>query len=199
MNKLVCWSGGCDSTLCLYDLAAKSSKASPVHSIAINHGEVGAEIQQKKARVRLLARFKKLGFHIQHTEITIRTKGDFYISGHGIVQPSIWLPFAMLYARKKDDLIFGYIRGDDVWHHKLAIEYIHQYAQSLNHNEGKLVFPLEWMTKAEVIKRLRELKLLKLVWWCERPTKKGRPCKECGCCVVHQVAVYQLEKYGETK
>ena len=201
--SLVVWSGGCDSTLVLYDLLKEQSEhpendllRPPVRAISINHCQVGAETQQKKARQRILERLRKKGFTILHTEVDIKNDGGFAVTGcGGLIQPAFWLPTAIPYLKEDEDLYLGYIAGDDIWHYRSDIFYVFEYMSRMTHRKGKLQFPLEWTKKYEVINRLKKARLLSLIYSCENPKSKDtmRTCGRCNSCLRHTLALAEAK------
>jgi 7-cyano-7-deazaguanine synthase in queuosine biosynthesis len=189
---LVCWSGGCDSTLALYETAkAEGGKAS---AVSVVHKNIKGAEESKAARAKLLRRLKRLGLTIQHTTVTIDHAGDFDVGmPGGTYQPGIWLGAAMQFLEAEDDLCFGYIRGDDFWHRRAAFETAFRELQGMREGRGQVRFPLEWDTKADVIRRLQELKLYSACWWCENP-EGGRRCRKCVPCLTHEAALWRIER-----
>lgn len=199
---LVCWSGGCDSTLVLYQLAAKSSKDTPIHTISITHPQIPAADEQMRAREALLARFKEMGFNIQHTEVVVQQKGDFFVRDTGgIFQAPTWLSIATPYLLEDQDLYMGYVREDDLWHYRYWAFQIFDSFKTFLHLKGELKFPLEWMYKIEVVRKLRSLGLLDLCWWCEVMDGKARivPCGRCQPCTRHRNVLTQIEREDQEK
>ena len=116
---LVCWSGGCDSTLVLADLLEDPPKNEQVRSISINHPQqIVNSYRARAARKKLLRVFKKQGFDHQHVEVTFRQSGSFDLVSLGNPQAPVWLLISFLYLRRNENLYLGYVRGDDLWHRR---------------------------------------------------------------------------------
>lgn len=188
---LVLWSGGCDSTLVLYDLAREASAEKPVRALSIEHDGVGAEKEQRRARARVLSRMKRDGLPVKHTTVKITLNGPFFTIPSGTSQPLIWLPSAILFLDEKEDLYTGYIREDDIWHYRSQLYNLFGVMQAFRGHSGDLILPLEWEPKRSVIARLKNTKLADLVWWCEEP-KAGKPCGRCHECERHDSALRDL-------
>jgi 7-cyano-7-deazaguanine synthase in queuosine biosynthesis len=120
-------------------------------------------------------------------------------SGGGLIQPITWIPLAASFLHEKEDLYVGYIRGDDLWHYKSQVYWIFTYLQEVCHKHGVLRLPMEWETKYDVIKKLKEVGLFKLCWTCERPSPKEKPCGECVPCCSMNSALWRLSKEPKPK
>lgn len=199
--SLVCWSGGCDSTLVLYEQAARTKKHEVVRAVSINHSQVPAIESSKRARKALLARFREMGFFIDHAEVTVNSEGDFFVGGDGgMFQAPFWLAVASGYLRMGDHLYMGYVREDDFWHYRSWAHQIFDAVKVFMHTDGELKYPLEWTTKAEVIRKLKALNLLDLCWWCEDGEKERIvPCGKCNSCLRHNNALAQIEREDAKK
>ncbi len=206
---LVLWSGGCDSTLLVYDLL--QSKMAPtndkssirmfgeyintpygerVNTISVNHTQIPANDESKLARIALLEKFDKLfpDRLSNRIEVDIDHRGGSIDYFNGLIQPTLWLLHAAQYLGETEDLFVGYIRGDDFWHYKTEIVTAFNSLQAVANRTGKLLFPLEWLSKEDVINALARAKLSKLVWYCEKPVagKKCNPTKnQCHSCQRH--------------
>jgi Queuosine biosynthesis protein QueC len=201
---LLLWSGGCDSTLLLHDLLAAKvedgqrvgefvtlARDEPVRAISIDDPQVANGPQQKAARDKLRKRLKVFG-NFEHTEVAVTKTGP-DITPSGIPQAAMWLLHAALYLERSEDLYVGYVRGDDVWHKIAWLYQAFASIQGLTEKTGKLILPLEWADKSEVIDRLDKLKLLSGTWHCEKP-KGNRACYACRSCRTHATAKFQIKQ-----
>ena len=199
---LVCWSGGCDSTLVLYDLAQKASIEDPVRAVSFDVSQIFMRKEQALARKRVLAWMKKKGFHIEHFELTLDSgsKGDYGLHNHGNPQAVLWL-LATQALKKHEDLYMGFIRRDSWWRDYASWHSVFATLQNVAERKGKLYTPLCDVNKHKVVARLREIGLLDLTWWCaadDLPKNKRRrePCGSCSSCIDHETAVWQHERFG---
>lgn len=212
--RLVAFSGGCDSTLALYEALINqkawfvgAEKPRPeVRSISVVQPNVPANPQQLRARGRILAEFKRRGLLVEHINVAITQTGGQPRRGNGgSVQAQIWLGAIAPYLADDEDLVLGWHDGefDNVADAKAAFDAL----QRINGKTGALAFPLRHRTKPEIVARLRELGLLELCWWCEgcRPgckcegrgfIRNGQPCGECKKCIAHETVLWQLKKFG---
>lgn len=219
---LVCWSGGCDSTLVLYDLAKKAkamrdapepcyrcqpqAKASwgddTVRAITICHSQVGAEDEQRAARQATLAKFKEWGLTVDAFEIKVDAGSS--MEHLGLPQALIWL-YASQCLRVEESLYSGYHRGDDFWIFSDKFRKVFKNLQEIGERTGSWLTPLETYAKREIIVKLKEANLYESTWWCDSPkkvTKKGskiqesKPCGGCTPCITHNMALYE-ETYLE--
>jgi 7-cyano-7-deazaguanine synthase in queuosine biosynthesis len=198
---LIAWSGGCDSTLVLWQTLQEQTLSSPsVRTIAVNHpyfNMPASNAREKKQRQVILKTLRKKGYRIDHQEVEIKADGFPKRKG-GLGQPPLWLVFSVLYATPDEPMAFGYIRGDDIWHYR---QYFKEAWDNLSiivgHRKSELLFPLEWLDKADVIDELREAKLLSLVWYCA--DRGDKPCGKCSSCVTHQLGLAKLKMKSKIK
>lgn len=213
---LVCWSGGCDSTLALAMAARELASqpecggGQPVRALSVVHPQVPALTEGERARRELLPRLRRLCSRrkwapVEHTVVTLRQRGQFFATrGTGLAQPLIWLGEAVSYLELEETLVLGYVHGDDFWHHRQ--EFLDGFGalQRVAGKSGKLWLPLEWLCKAEVIHSLKRLGLYGSCWYCEDPVYKGggksgagklgRACGRCCPCVAHLTGQWQLAR-----
>lgn len=189
--SLVLWSGGADSTLMLHDLALREEG---IRSIGVNYEYVAGNKRFAAARKALLAVFERKGLKIDHAEVEINTSTfHFQLGDGGLIQPVVWLSFAQLMLRETEDLCVGYIKGDDIWHHRSELQSMFDDAQLMTGKSGKLRFPVEWEPKWKVIERLQKLELLSLCAWCESSSDSTEACGICASCKTHNNALMWLE------
>ena len=182
---LILWSGGCDSTLVLWDLLQEQDKCSePINTISISHPQVWAINEQLRARKEILKHLRGKGYRINDSEVQIIHDGFNQIKAGGAQQAALWLSMGVVYLGPNEDLYVGYVRGDDFWHYRQDYDWGFTYLRHLSNRTGKWIAPLEWVKKHEVIERLKKADLYRLVWWCEDP-KNHKPCGKCPSCVMH--------------
>lgn len=170
---LLLWSGGCDSTLLLYDLLNAQKKGDElvgryitikatehIRTISVNDKQVAGSAHARKARDILLPLLRKrFNNRFVHGETTVSRKGLFIDNPNGgLIQPCLWLFHAAGYLDSAEDLYAGYIRGDDIWHYYGWIHQAFAAFQALTHRTGQLKLPLEWIHKSEILHRLKKLR-----------------------------------------
>lgn len=190
---MICWSGGCDSTLLLYDRAKNSSSIWPERTISINHCNVPNIQDQAKARQKILVKLKDKGFHIEPIEATFENTS--YPIKESLIQPQIWLSIAVQYLRKDEDLYMGYIMGDCIWQYKTELINAFNALQAIGGKTGQLQFPLQNCDKTYVIQGLTEAELINDVWFCEGGID-GIRCNRCGSCKRHLLAIWEMESFN---
>lgn len=192
---LLCWSGGCDSTLILYKLLKAGNKN--VRTISINHHQIPAKFQNKTSRMMILRKLAKQGLKVkEHTELNINYDCGGNVSYHNMAQSSIWQFNAMVYLGEKENLYLGYIKPDCIWHYRTELYNLFGNVCRITGRTGKLETPLEWYTKEDVIKELANVGLENLVWWCESPNGEHdfKPCGKCVPCKTVSAAKNDFKK-----
>ena len=199
--SLVCWSGGADSTLVLYNLLTdpERKRGDFVRTISIRHPQLVTNKVQFEARKRIRAELKKRRLHFHHKEVDLRAKGGFSVEQRGLVQPVLWLGVAMPYLRENEKLYMGYVRGDSMWSWWAHLHRIFKdAAEMLNLGDTDLETPLYDTRKAKVLTTLEKAKLLKLTWTCEVPTKANRACGRCLPCKTRALALYEAKRWPDS-
>jgi len=201
-NSLVVWSGGCDSTLVLHDLARHSSEAHPVRAVSFEHNQVPCAKEQYYARNRVLKVLRDRGHHIQLATIKVDVSdtGAFQFRGEGSNPQAVFWTLATQLLRDDEDLYFGYTRGADWWRDGRFARIFTEY-QCAAGRRGCLYQPLGTMDRPAILHRLEKAGLLKLVWWCEGGALGGKkvrknPCGKCRSCQIHKTALWQLKEFG---
>lgn len=195
---LVCWSGGCDSTLLLYHAARiYGTKGWPVRALSIKSSQVAARTRESQARTRILKYFKKKGLHVSHSEMSITVDKGEGLAHYGLPQATMWL-IGMQFLQVKETYGLGYIKGDDWVIYKHEFEQTFKLLQQVSERTGTIWTPMTSMEKRGVIHQLDDFGLLKLVWWCEVPDghKSSKPCGKCNSCATHETGVWKLKNHG---
>jgi 7-cyano-7-deazaguanine synthase in queuosine biosynthesis len=211
---IVLWSGGLDSSLLLhcaannlqcgdFDFGKYEDAGKRLLAVAIVHDQVGANAQQECARLNMLKAWHgNTKRTIEYARINV-SHDSLATRSNGLVQPQFWLTTVVPMLGDHEDLFIGYIRSDDIWHYRQHVENAFWGMQGLSHKDGKLIMPMEWFSKSEVISGVKhaahpdldshlscERRLVgldKLVWYCESPAANhsGVPCGRCGSCETH--------------
>lgn len=199
--SLVCWSGGADSTLVLYDLLRaykemeKPSVMDEVRTVSVRHLQLGANREQFEARKRIREILRKRGLRFKCGEVGFRYKGGFHVKQEGLTQAMFWMGIALPYLRSGEKLYIGYVKGDSIWSYWAHLRQVFDSGASvLGLSDVDLETPLYNVRKAEVLSRLRRARLIRATWTCEDP-KKGRPCGRCRPCKGRVLARYELRRW----
>lgn len=204
--SLVLFSGGCDSTLVLHNLLKENLKdySKPIISLAVNHCQVSANKQNKRARNLFIAEMEKreLNSYWQHCEIDISSNMNATVGGSfSLSQPIIWSMLSMLYVKNNDTIYFGYHKSDDFWMHKEAFENAIKNICRINDKNVNIEYPLKDYYKADIIKTLKTRGLYDMCWYCENEKyidstlDEYTPCGNCTPCITHRTALWQIETF----
>lgn len=208
--SLICWSGGLDSTLVLYRMAKELRDGTVYHphgvrALTIVHPQVSCHFASAAAcRKSLVDFFSKHGLVISYLTVEVKQnaqswKHENLLAGGGNPQALLWLTTAVNYLEENESLYTGYIRGDDYWHHADQFRAAFDSLQRLGGKTGGMWHPLEWESKADVIKATKDAGLYRHCWWCEETAPKvvrGKavPCGKCKSCHTHETAEWQLSR-----
>lgn len=189
-HLVVVWSGGMDSTALLYCLAHKYPETA-ITALSVN-GYTGSRDTDKKCREQLKKRFKKENLNIEYVEVdyNLRYCG---IQNGGIGQPLVWLAaISSAVVGMNNKVCFGYIRGDDIWHYKEYFKNVFYNMRKFVNSDAELSFPLEFITKEDIIAYLKQHDLFDLCNCCEHADNyDGKGCGTCKDCKA--VKYYELE------
>jgi 7-cyano-7-deazaguanine synthase in queuosine biosynthesis len=204
-SNVVMWSGGCDSTLLLYEVASHfkslNTKVYAVSSTSPILDETKSK-SESHSRDKIKAKLKELGldnivYITVNTDVSETLGIDPYNHPAGLPQAYFWSLESLVWTTQKCNLFMAYIRGDDFWHYKDDYYNMVYYASRLLRNGGdciKAICPYEWITKSEIIVRLHYLGLLELVWSCELPHQVDEPCGNCTPCNHYHSALLEIMK-----
>ncbi len=182
-SVLVAWSGGLDSTfVLLYHLRQKDLK---VASYAVIHSQVVANEEHQEARFAIQRYLKKKeGLKWVHRDIVLGEEESFGIEDTNYqylsMQAILWTMVGSLILEPDQDLMFGYIQKDRIWHKIGSLIRLFRALQEAQGKKGIVVFPAEWWTKTDIFSGLDE-ELISLCWHCEYPIK-GWACHTCEKC-----------------
>jgi hypothetical protein len=186
MNLLL-WSGGNDSTLVLHDLLhngwlyVRDGAIEPtVWTLTIELPGLGAIEEQRAARQRIGEALRARGAHFTEHVLTIDGTKNRH-QGDGLILPPLWIGNGVSLLGDDDDLYAGYVLGDSALKSRDALIKMFDAAQRLGRKHGRLILPLEYTPKRDVLRRLDEAGLGGLTWTCEKPVS-GNACGTCGPC-----------------
>lgn len=196
----VLWSGGCDSTLLLYELldtygcknvVAVSYKYPWLHETKYETEKLHREAFKAKLKLR----DEKFN-NINHTEFDISTNtisGNFMdVQRGGNPQSIAWLLSIPLYTTSGSIVYTGTIVED------LPLR-IHEYCEIFS-NVSKVLdrnialrMPYLHLTKPQIIEKLFQYDIYEESWFCEMPVGINKPCDNCEPCITHISALSALE------
>jgi 7-cyano-7-deazaguanine synthase in queuosine biosynthesis len=205
-KHIVLWSGGCDSTLLLYELLdAYGSKN--VIAVSYNYPwlhPTKAKIESNhreafKSKMKLLGeRFSNFNHH----EFGINMIGDKVMSIpplNGLPQAMGWLFMIPMYANENSYIYAGYVKDDDF----STGGYKHHYTNifdSVNKLIGRenltLRLPYVGLSKYEIISNLIKNEIYDTAWYCEMPSSEHSPCMECHPCQAHISSLTYLSMFS---
>lgn len=193
-KHVLAWSGGCDSTLLLYDLL----KQYPADQIRCVHCIFPWLLKEKIAREKeamaaAMKRLAEMGFETNKvvvTTITVEYSGmGYHYNGGGLPQAYSWLGVAGMFLQNHCWFYIGAIRGDDVTtlFQQQYFNYFNSVTDLLQLKDIHLCIPYGGCNKGYVLERLIELGLYDCTWYCEDIQKHDplHPCDACVPCITH--------------
>ena len=181
MKKLIFWSGGFDSTAVILHCIKNNIDFDTAYiNLQNNESKVECE-KSSRERIKDMLKLNSLKDYKDYEF------GPFEFIGTGDLtnpwQPIIWLcgffsGYRYNFKDLYDEILFGYIRGDDFWHYKENfISMFRLMSTHFNIDPLKLKFPLEWVSKTEVYNDYYNTTnsswkdLIWDIWTCENPYK----------------------------
>jgi 7-cyano-7-deazaguanine synthase in queuosine biosynthesis len=206
----VVYSGGCNSTQLLHDLAKiYGTKKDPVIALSYNHyAPCNIKIKVEKATRKKFKKYcRKNKIYVNFVEIDSKLNGrnrgcypkGFKEDFSGICQPYLWLGGLGTLLMGNYNIHFGYIKSDDFW--KFKTEFIEAFKalQKIVVTESKLFFPLMSDSKEAIILELKKQGIYEYTRHCESPTKTLEACGSCTPCRHHGEALRNIEYKLESR
>lgn len=186
MSRVVIWSGGADSTAMLDYFAGVSCKDYPVRAVSVvSHPYMRKEFMrcQTVAQKEYLKLAKKRGYWIDHERI--RMSGNFKVEFPEESMPQqmcVWLGTIMPCVSDGDEVAFGYIKPDCMWHYRSEFVSAFHAMCAIKGVSAKVEFPFEWSEKYQIFDMLKSAGIPGRCWWsCDHPVG-GKKCGECQKC-----------------
>ena len=205
-HHYVLWSGGTDSTLCLYELldafgadhvTAVSYHFPWLHSIKWETEHEHREMF--KAKMRLKGPRYSEFTHVEITESlnVLQRKTDFQTIAGGMPQAIAWLFSLPIFIQDGSYVYAGSINEDN-----LSI-FTNEYRDIVK-NVGlilnrKIILrePYLYFRKADILEKLIKYDLYDVTWYCELPKEKNKPCHKCIHCQTHFTALLLLSQLSK--
>ncbi len=204
-KHLLLWSGGCDSTLLLYELCKKYGKKEghSINCVSVEFWGLRSEKikKEEESRKKFKKYLKSLGYNVNYAKVKIDLKlpkinwvEQGTTSG---LQFFYWFSNILSFIDDNTSIYLGYIYNDSIW-------YTYSELESIINNSFRMVgcsgtlwrLPLSLKRKLEIINKLEEEGLLDFCWWCEEPVLDNKEIIECGkCtpCITYKLAKYEKE------
>lgn len=198
----VFWSGGCDSTLLLYELI-ETYGFSNVVAVSYKYPWLGSKYNNEKIHREAFKagmRLKYGDIQIRHLEIDVSSE---MVSGtnipwipSGLPQSVAWLLSVPLYVPPKSYIYDGGIKSDDL---TLNIDSYNRTIESVSDLLSKdlvVRHPYIMMDKWEIIEKLFKYNMYQYTWFCEMSGDE-KPCNNCHPCRTHITALMYLKEFSD--
>lgn len=204
-SNVVIWSGGCDSTLLLYETAKMcKEKDKKVYAISLDINllsdyKLAAEdsARDKLKKVFIAAGLDNIVYHeykIRRPEVRTFMDGG---TVTGLPQQTIWSLIACTECPSDSNVLLGYIEGDHVWQRASDLSNFQFYLNRMLDKNIEFVTPYSYHTKGAIITKLLEYGLYDHVWYCEDPRPGKKPCGVCHPCRTHRDALVSTYLSGD--
>jgi 7-cyano-7-deazaguanine synthase in queuosine biosynthesis len=196
----VVWSGGLDSTAILLDYARDKKPLVTVY-FRLENNEHKTNFEESRRNV-IKSLLKEQNYEFKDRTIYIPA----IRGGSSILyrnpQPSLWASHLVMGLQEQDSfekILFVYVRCDDFWHYKESVIKVFNgmwelCVSGLDKDVPKLSFPLEWLSKEDLIETRYLIdplgrEVFDHVWTCEDPSKEKNTgmyteCEKCHACEV---------------
>lgn len=208
--NIVFYSGGADSTLMLYDILMSQKSNNdpfqiPVETVSINSSVLPGSYHQRIRRKKF-KKFMQEKHNITYfsKEIDLPMAVDYNRGSSGLIQQPIWMALGALMCQHKDNICYGYIRGDDYWTLSEQFQRTFKDMTGLMGKECRMFFPLAEMHKWEIIRKLKQYELEPYVWICQSTDDfnirdydfdaEFQPCGRCESCIKYEMYEQYLDR-----
>lgn len=207
-KHFVLWSGGCDSTLCLYELLDYYG-ADNVVAVSMKYPwlDVTKWNNEKKYRDAFKAKMRLKGdkySEFEHFEIDIAMNavgdvdhGSIIGKGYGLPQAIGWMFSIPISMNPGSYLYLGSIKEDDLTMYNSEYEELFRLVCKILGRDLYLRQPYLYFRKADIIERLIKYGIYDCTWSCEMPNGLGKRCNHCTPCKTHMNAILYLSEYSE--
>lgn len=201
------WSGGCDSTLLLYELL-EAYGCERVVAVSYKYPWLGdkkyetEKMHREAFKSKVKLRGEKFA-NIRHTEIEFNQKtmsGDHLLHhGGGYIQAVAWLLSIPIYTLHGAMVYTGIINGDGLPLMIQEYSALFKNLSNLMNRDIHLRIPYLSLTKSQVIEKLFHYDIYEESWYCENPPSIGKSCHKCTPCITHLSALTALILTTEDK
>lgn len=189
-KRIVIWSGGYDSTLCLWN---ELENHQLVEAWSFNWDSI-LKIKTKCeyiVRRKFKRKISRKKWAIDHKIITL--EHSIGAEGTCVMQAAMFIPMVNYLAPRDSTIIWGFHYKDDYWN-------FHDKFMDLTNSQNKLMsktvnheFPLMGLRKFEIISKIKNLGLENCVWTYEFPEGVLKSCGKCEPCINYKLALKEKE------
>ncbi len=194
-REIIClWSGGCDSTLVLFELLKELKTLNDervVKTYSFSHAQISSVkmLWEKQKRDTFLLWLDQNGCanKVQHTHISLP---EYQMNHAGSIQSALWVTNIIPLTWEESFIFGGYHDGDCFWNYDLMSEWLKIASGMVTMLNKKIDFcmPLRFWKKKEIIYSLKKYGIYECTWWCENPGNNGR-CGYCDPCQLHEMSL----------
>lgn len=202
-RHFVLWSGGCDSTLLLYELI-DAYGCENVVAVSYTYpwlakDKITSESMHRESFKSSMAIINKKFKAINHMSISVDYSMVTSIDGEsvgiecgGTPQAVAWLLNIPIFTRDGDHIYLGTLKGDDLPIVLTELQTAVNNISTVLSREIYLRTPYIYLSKEDVIRKLMKYDIYQHTWYCEMPTDSNVRCGKCVPCKTHMKALYSL-------
>jgi hypothetical protein len=198
---LILWSGGADSTYLLWKIlnSTEENHGHKIRVLSISYDQqIANSAPQRIAQENIKSFLQKKGFtNIQYIDISYLTTHQ--IQPGGNIQAPFWIAQAAIHLQRNEDLLTGYVYGDETLTDRVDLEHMFNAIQRLRSNNGYLLFPLRFVEKFQIYQELQEVGLLDLIYFCGEATQCQNDVNICKSCIKHHTTMWQLTHFRKSR
>ena len=191
---IVNWSGGCDSTLLLYELLKKYGpnrvKAVTYKYPYYDETKFMSE-QMKRDQFKEFLKKENLDYFCHTTYKMECDNSKVWAQGGGNAQAPGWL-MSLLYCQDGDYFYDTSIKNDDLTIKNEDLKQAIEHLSNILSRKIILRQPYLYFTKEYIIAKLIKYKIYKYTWYCEMPESVGKVCCKCEPCALHTKSLAAL-------
>ena len=194
---LILWSGGLDSTFLVWDRLRNN------HPIDVLYINLKNNIENNKHELKTI---KKLKLILKQAGYASKIRKQFNYTipikrKSTVICPQVagWNDAVLWIYDKKihSDIEIAYVRKDDFWHFRDKVEKYQKLQFDIHHNitNNIITYPLEWFSKAMIIKEMKKDPIGKILLQNIRYCSEAKTviCHICPSCISHAAALQEIK------
>ena len=191
IKNIILWSGGGDSTYLIYKLTTENPKE--LYHVVFYENPIFVNYNNyiKIKLQNILKKFNNMGI-----DNIIFQENKLYFNVEKIKYPTLYptIPLSyhfdlIQYFDQETKVYQGFIKEDAEFHNKYLFFNLYDLFSKFLNLKLNIEFPLEYISKINIIENLIKLNLHKDVTYCVNIDEKGNSCNKCRNCLMQEMAI----------